>query len=57
MVKDKVIINGANKSKALYDMIKGGITEKVPASVLQKHPDCTLTCYETEANLINQLDR
>lgn len=47
-----IIINGANKAKALYGMVKGEITEKVPASILQKHPDCTLICDEAAAVLI-----
>lgn len=47
-----IVINGANKAKALYGMVKGEITEKVPASILQKHPDCTLICDEAAAELI-----
>ena len=30
---------GANKAQAIYDMINGPVTEEVPASILQKHPD------------------
>lgn len=47
-----MVITGANKAKALYGMVKCEITEKVPASILQKHPDCTLICDETAAELI-----
>jgi len=32
-----VIATGKNKSDAVYEMIKGPITESLPASILQKH--------------------
>ena len=47
-----MVITGANKAKALYGMVKGEITEEVPASILQKHPDCTLICDEAAAEFI-----
>ena len=47
-----ILIDGANKAKALYGLVKGEITEKVPASILQKHPDCTLICDEAASALI-----
>ena len=34
--------DGANKADAVYKMVKGEVTEAVPASVLQLHPDCIL---------------
>ena len=37
-----VVACGANKADAVYRMVYGEITEKCPASVLQRHPDCTL---------------
>lgn len=47
-----MVINGANKAKALYGLVKGEITESMPASILQKHPDCTVFCDEPAAALI-----
>ena len=37
-----LLASGANKAEAVYKMVKGMVTEQVPASVLQLHPDCTL---------------
>jgi glucosamine-6-phosphate deaminase len=37
-----VLANGANKAKAVAAMVHGEITEDVPASILQKHPNCIL---------------
>ena len=34
-----VVANGANKADAVYNMVKGEITEDCPASVLQRHAD------------------
>ncbi|MFR6641850.1 MAG: glucosamine-6-phosphate deaminase [Christensenellales bacterium] len=39
-----IMANGANKAKAVYGLVKGEVTEAVPASVLQLHPDCVLVC-------------
>ncbi len=47
-----ILANGANKAKAVYGLVKGEVTETVPASVLQLHPDCTLICDEAAAELI-----
>ncbi|MDE7158400.1 MAG: glucosamine-6-phosphate deaminase [Clostridiales bacterium] len=47
-----ILANGANKAKAVYGLVKGEVTEQVPASVLQLHPDCTLVCDEEAAALI-----
>ena len=47
-----VLANGANKANAVYNMVKGQVTENVPASVLQLHPDCTLVCDEAAAKLL-----
>ena len=47
-----VLANGANKAKAVYGMVKGGVTEALPASILQNHPDCTLICDEAAASLL-----
>lgn len=41
-----LLASGANKAEAVYKMVKGEVTEKVPASVLQLHPDCILIADE-----------
>ncbi len=54
MNAEKIIIlaNGANKAQAVYGMVKGSVTENVPASILQRHADCTLICDRTAAKLL-----
>lgn len=47
-----IMANGANKAKAVYGLVKGKVTEEVPASILQLHPDCVLVCDEAAAVLI-----
>lgn len=47
-----ILANGANKAKAVFGLVKGEVTENVPASILQLHPDCTLVCDEAAAALI-----
>ena len=37
-----VLASGANKADAVYGAVKGEITESLPASILQLHPDCIL---------------
>ncbi len=54
MKAKKIVImaNGANKAQAVYDMLYGEVTEKVPASILQLHPDCTLIVERAAAGMI-----
>ena len=47
-----ILANGANKAKAVFGLVKGEVTENVPASILQLHPDCTLVCDEAAASLL-----
>ena len=47
-----LIATGKNKAKAIYDLLKGPITEQVPCSILQKHPDCTIYVDEDAYSLI-----
>ena len=47
-----ILASGANKAEAVYKMVKGEVTEQVPASVLQLHPDCTLIADEAAARSI-----
>ena len=44
-----ILASGANKADAVYKMVRGTVTESVPASVLQLHPDCTLIADEATA--------
>ena len=44
-----ILASGANKAEAVFGMAKGPVTEDVPASVLQLHPDCTLIVDEAAA--------
>ena len=37
-----LVATGENKAKAVYDTIRGPITPRVPASVLQLHPCCVI---------------
>ena len=47
-----ILANGANKAKAVYGLVNGPVTEALPASVLQLHPDCTLICDKAAAELL-----
>ena len=47
-----VLASGANKAKAVYGMLKGSVTEALPASVLQLHPDCILIVDEAAYSLM-----
>ena len=44
-----LIALGENKADAVYGMVKGPVTESLPASVLQRHPDCTVIADEAAA--------
>ena len=46
-----LIATGKNKAKAVYGLIKGPITEDMPCSILQKHPDCTVYVDEDAYSL------
>jgi len=43
---------GEAKAKAIYDMIKGDISENCPASILQKHPNVLVFVDEAAAELL-----
>lgn len=47
-----LLANGRNKAQAVYDMVKGEVTSRCPASVLQRHPDCTVIVDKQAATLI-----
>ena len=45
-----ILINGKEKHNALVEMLKGDITTKCPASLLNLHADVTLVCDEDAYN-------
>ena len=47
-----ILANGANKAKAVLGLVKGEVTESLPASILQRHHDCILFCDEEAASLL-----
>lgn len=47
-----VLASGANKARAVLGMVKGAVSEALPASVLQLHPDCVLVCDKQAAALL-----
>jgi len=47
-----LIANGKNKAQAVKNMVKGEVTESVPASILQLHPDCTVIVDEDAGSLL-----
>lgn len=47
-----ILANGAGKAKAVYGMVRGEVSEELPASILQLHPDCTLICDRAAAALL-----
>ena len=47
-----ILASGENKARAVHGLVEGEVTEALPASVLQLHPDCTLVCDEAAASLL-----
>lgn len=45
-----MLVNGEHKAEIIARALQGQITEKVPASVLQKHPNLTVILDEEAAN-------
>ncbi|MGO1589207.1 MAG: glucosamine-6-phosphate deaminase [Alkalibacterium gilvum] len=54
MAAKKIILMayGENKAEAISKTVNGPVTEEVPASILQKHPDVTLIVDEAAASLL-----
>lgn len=48
-----LIASGKNKADAIYKTVYGEITEDVPASILQLHPDVTIMVDEEAASKLN----
>ena len=47
-----LVATGISKAEALYNSLYGPITPKVPASVLQLHPDLTVVADEDALSMI-----
>lgn len=47
-----ILASGKNKANAVKASVEGAVTEEVPASVLQLHPDCTFIVDEEAASLL-----
>lgn len=47
-----ILASGANKADAVYKTVRGKVTEEVPASVLQLHPNCILIADKEAASKI-----
>ncbi len=47
-----ILASGETKAEAVYKTVKGEVTEAVPASILQKHKDCTLIIDREAARLL-----
>lgn len=47
-----ILASGGNKAKAVYNSVKGEVNVNCPASILQKHPDCTLVVDKSAGRLL-----
>lgn len=47
-----ILANGKNKAKAVFDMVKGPVSESCPASILRRHPDAVLIADEDACSLL-----
>ena len=48
-----LVANGKNKAAAIKAAVTGPIDPKVPASILQLHPDCTIVADEEALSLLD----
>ena len=48
-----VVVSGKDKAKILREVVAGPITPRVPASVLQLHPDVTIVADEAALSLLD----
>ena len=48
-----LIASGESKADAIYKMVYGEISDDIPASILQLHPDCTVIVDEEAASKLN----
>ena len=49
-----LVATGTSKAEALYNSLYGPITPKVPASILQLHPDLTVVADEDALSMIRE---
>lgn len=49
-----ILAVGKNKAEAVRAMVEGEVTPALPASILQKHADCTLIADEDAASLLSE---
>lgn len=49
-----VVVSGADKAEAVYQAVRGPVTPKVPASILQLHPDVTLVADEAAMSKLTE---
>lgn len=49
-----LVASGANKADAIKATVEGPVTEEVPASVLQLHPDCYIVVDEAAASKLSK---
>ncbi len=49
-----LVASGTNKADAIKATVEGPVTEKVPASVLQLHPDCYIVVDEAAASKLGK---
>lgn len=47
-----ILASGANKAEAVYKTVKGEVNENCPASILQRHKNCTLIADREAAKLL-----
>ena len=47
-----LIATGKNKAQAIFNLLKGPISEEAPCSILRKHHDCTIYVDEDAYSLI-----
>ena len=48
---------GKNKAEAVRATVEGPVTPDVPASILQRHPDCILIADAAAASLLKKTSR
>lgn len=48
-----LIATGENKAQAIYDLVKGKITEDIPCTILQKHPKVIVLVDELAGKLLH----
>lgn len=47
-----LLASGANKARAVFNLVKGDVTPQCPASVLQRHPDCVVVIDKAAGALL-----